>query len=63
MDKTKGKPAVNVLLALVTGAYALVFLVEAGGLLGIIALLLQVDVTKFRTEVVKLSWHLPADAA
>jgi BCD family chlorophyll transporter-like MFS transporter len=46
-----------------TGAYALVFLVEAGGLLGIIALLLQVDVTMFRTEVAKLSWHLLTDAA
>ncbi len=45
------------------GAYALVFLVEAGGLLGIIALLLQVDVARFRTEVAKLSWHLLADAA
>ena len=45
------------------GAYALVFLVEAGGLLGIIALLLQVDVARFRTEVAKLSWHLFADAA
>ena len=45
------------------GAYALVFLVEAGGLLGIIALLLQVDVTRFRAEVAKLSWHLLADVA
>ena len=45
------------------GAYALVFLVEAGGLLGIIALLLQVDVTRFRTEVAKLSWHLLADVS
>lgn len=44
------------------GAYALVFLVEAGGLLGIIALLLQVDIARFRTEVAKLSWHLLADA-
>lgn len=44
-------------------AYALVFLVEAGGLLGIIALLLQVDVTRFRTEVAKLSWHLLADVS
>jgi len=43
-------------------AYALVFLVEAGGLLGIIALLLQVDVAKFRAEVAKLSWHLLAEA-
>ena len=45
------------------GAYALVFLVEAGGLLGIIALLLPVDVTRFRAEVAKLSWHLLADVA
>jgi BCD family chlorophyll transporter-like MFS transporter len=45
------------------GAYALVFLVEAGGLLGIIALLLPVDVTRFRAEVARLSWHLLADAA
>ena len=45
------------------GAYALVFLVEAGGLLGIIALLRQVDVTRFRAEVAKLSWHLLADVA
>lgn len=45
------------------GAYALVFLVEAGGLLGIIALLLQVDVTRFRAEVAKLSWHLLTDVA
>lgn len=45
------------------GAYALVFLVEAGGLLGIIALLLRVDVAKFRTEVAKLSWHFLAEAA
>jgi BCD family chlorophyll transporter-like MFS transporter len=44
------------------GAYALVFLVETGGLLGIIALLLQVDVAKFRAEVAKLSWHLLAEA-
>ncbi len=44
-------------------AYALVFLVEAGGLLGIIALLLPVDVTRFRAEVARLSWHLLADAA
>ncbi len=45
------------------GAYALVFLVEAGGLLGIIALLLQVDVARFRTEVAKLSWYFLAEAA
>jgi len=45
------------------GAYALVFLVEAGGSLGIIALLLQVNVTRFRTEVAKLSWHLLADVS
>jgi BCD family chlorophyll transporter-like MFS transporter len=51
------------LLGSEAGAYALVFLVEVGGLLGIIALLLQVDVTRFRTEVAKLSWHLLADAA
>jgi len=44
-------------------AYALVFLVEAGGLLGIIALLVQVDVAKFRGEVAKLSWHFLAEVA
>jgi len=51
------------LLGAEAGAYALVFLVEAGGLLGIIVLLLQVDVAKFRTEVAKLSWHFLAEAA
>jgi BCD family chlorophyll transporter-like MFS transporter len=50
------------LLGSEAGAYALVFLVEAGGLLGIIALLLRVDVVKFRTEVAKLSWHFLAEA-
>ena len=50
------------LLGSEAGAYALVFLVEAGGLLGIIALLLRVDVAKFRTEVAKLSWHFLAEA-
>jgi len=45
------------------GAYALVFLVEAGGLLGVIILLLRLDVAKFRTEVAGLSWHLLAEAA
>jgi len=45
------------------GAYALVFLVEAGGLAGILALLLRLDVAKFRTEVAYLSWHFLAETA
>jgi len=51
------------LLGSEAGAYALVFLVEGGGLLGIIPLLLRLDVAKFRTEVAELSWHLLAEAA
>jgi len=43
-------------------AYALVFGVEAAGSLGIIALLLQVDVARFRAEVGELTWHLFAEA-
>jgi BCD family chlorophyll transporter-like MFS transporter len=45
------------------GAYALVFLVEAGGLLGVIALLLRVDVVTFRTEVSQLSWRFLGEVA
>jgi hypothetical protein len=36
--------------------------VEAAGSLGIIALLLQVDVARFRAEVGELTWHLFAEA-
>lgn len=51
------------LLGSEAGAYALVFLTEAGGLLGIIVLLLRVDVAKFRSEVSKLSGHFLAEVA
>lgn len=50
------------LFASEAGAYALVFGVEAVGSLAIIALLIQVDVGRFRTEVGELSWHLFGDA-
>ncbi len=43
------------LFASEAGAYALVFGVEAAGSLAIIALLVQVDVRRFRTEVEELS--------
>jgi len=36
--------------------------VEAAGSLAIIALLVQVDVRRFRTEVAELSWHLFGEA-
>jgi len=51
------------LFASEAGAYALVFGVEAVGSLGIIALLLQVDVGRFRTEVGELSWRLFGEAS
>ena len=50
------------LFASEAGAYALVFGVEAAGSLAIIALLVQVDVRRFRTEVAELSWHLFGEA-
>lgn len=45
------------------GGYALVFLVEAVGSAGMIALLLRVDIMQFQTEVAKLSWRLLADSS
>lgn len=39
------------------GAYASVFLVEAGGLLGVLVLLLGLDVARFQKEVAGLSWQ------
>lgn len=50
------------LFASEAGAYALVFGVEAAGSLAIIALLVQVDVIRFRTEVAELSGHLFGEA-
>ena len=50
------------LLGAEAGAYGLVFLFEAGGLVGMMALLLGLDEAKFRAEVDGLLWHLLGEA-